>query len=312
MEPGQRIDVVAKKIFSELLQIMKGREAGILENHEEKSLHDYRVALRRTRTLLHSLNGVLPKTTIRRFKREFEWIGDATGPARDIDVYILSFDEISGYLPKKRQNDLLTFRHFLSQHHQKEQIKVNKFLTSKRYRRVMKDWNKIVTKPVPKKTRLLHAEDPVILVANKYIWHAFRKVQKKGAAINSDSEEKSLHDLRKACKSLRYLIEFFQKIYSTKKIHVLLDQLKMLQNNLGEFQDLVVQRYLLDEFNSGISRHSEIEEKTGVTMEMLAKNLNLRGLKVRNKYYSRFRHFNSKKNCDLYRRLFGFSANKIS
>ena len=312
MEPGQRIDVVAKKTFSELLQIMESREAGIRENHEEKSLHDFRVALRRTRALLHSLKGVLPKTTIRRFKREFEWIGDATGPARDIDVYLLSFDKFSAYLPKKRQNDLPPFRHFLNQHHQKEQIKVNKFLTSKRYRCVMKDWNKIVTKPVPKKTRLLHAEDPVIHVANKYIWHAFRKVQKKGAAINSDSVESSLHDLRKACKSLRYLIEFFQEIYSKKKIHILLDHLKVLQNNLGEFQDLVVQRHLLDEFNSSLSCHSEVEKKTAVSMDMLIKKLSLRGLKVRNKYYSRFSQFNSKENCDLYRSLFKFSANEIS
>jgi CHAD domain-containing protein len=291
---------------------MESRESGIRESHDVKGLHDYRVTLRRTRALLHSLKGVLPKATIRRFKREFEWIGDTTGPARDIDVYLLSFDELSGYLPKKRQNDLLAFRNFLNQYHQKEQIKVNKLLTSKRYRRVMKDWNKVVTKPVPKKTRLIHADDPVILVANKYIWLAYRKAQKKGKAINSDSAEKSLHDLRKACKSLRYLIEFFQEIYSKKKIHILLDNLKMLQNNLGEFQDLVVQRDLLDEFNSSMSRHSEVENKPGVSMEMLTKKLNSRGLKVRNKYYSRFNQFDSKKNCDLYRRLFKFSTNEIS
>ena len=112
MEPAQRIDVVAKKIFSVLLLIMESKEAGIRKSHDVKSLHDFRVALRRTRALLYRLEGVLPKATIRRFKREFEWIGDATGPARDIDVYLLSVSEFSACLPKKRQNDLLAFRDF--------------------------------------------------------------------------------------------------------------------------------------------------------------------------------------------------------
>ncbi|HIE82354.1 MAG TPA: CHAD domain-containing protein, partial [Dehalococcoidia bacterium] len=49
MESGQRIDVVAKKIFSKLLVIVESRAAGVRENREVESLHDFRVALRRTR-----------------------------------------------------------------------------------------------------------------------------------------------------------------------------------------------------------------------------------------------------------------------
>jgi CHAD domain-containing protein len=47
------------------------------------------------------------------FKQEFRWLGMITGPVRDLDIYLLKFDEYTQELPPGLQNDLLPFQQFL-------------------------------------------------------------------------------------------------------------------------------------------------------------------------------------------------------
>ena len=73
---------------------MKDNEKGIIDDIDSEFLHDFRVAVRRTRSLLGQIRYVLPKRRVTRFKRDFAWLGEVTGPARDMDVYLLSFNDI--------------------------------------------------------------------------------------------------------------------------------------------------------------------------------------------------------------------------
>lgn len=302
--PEQRIDVAAKRILSSLLLEMQRNETGMREDRDVECLHDFRVALRRTRTLLHQLNGIFPQPTIRRFKREFYWLRNATGPARDLDVYLLSKDQYTSYLPDKRQQDLVLLFDYLGQRRQAEHLAVKKVLGSARYRKIMDDWKKNINKPPARQTRLIRANTPVIVVANQSIWRAYRKVLKKGRRIYSGSPASALHKLRKECKNLRYLIEFFRGVYADEKIQQLLDNLKNLQNNLGEFQDLEMQQYFPCEFIASMAEQSDIRARTCISMQMLNNKLKQCGLKVRNKFTLRFSKFNSAENHRIYRKLF--------
>jgi CHAD domain-containing protein len=72
-------------------------------------------------------------------------------------------------------------------------------------------------------------------------------VQREGRAITPDSPPEEMHELRKSCKKLRYLMEFFQSLYPEQEGRDLIKQLKALLDNLGGFQDLAVQgRHLVD------------------------------------------------------------------
>jgi CHAD domain-containing protein len=306
MEPEQRIDVAAKGILLRLLLTMESKETDIRENRDVECLHDFRVALRRTRALSHQLNGILPQATIIRFKREFDWIRSVSGPARDLDVYLLSFGKFTSYLPDKRQKDLSTLFDFLNQHRHEEYLRVIKVLDSRRYRKIMDDWKKIISKPTPKETRLVRAHVPVILIANESIWYSYRKVLNKGKRIKPGSPASSLHELRKKCKNLRYLIEFFQDMYPDGKIQLLLDNLKSLQNNLGEFQDMEVQQYYLGELVTSMEQDSDTGNGTRKSMKMLINKLKQSGLKVRKKFDTRFKKFSSSENNKLYKKLFKY------
>ena len=67
-------------------------------------------------------------------------------------------------------------------------------------------------------------------------------------AITDETPSEALHELRKNCKKLRYLIEFYRSIYSEKDVKPAIKALKILLDNLGLFQDLEVQANKLREF----------------------------------------------------------------
>ena len=82
-------------------------------------------------------------------------------------------------------------------------------------------------------------------VANRRIYKQVRQVLKDGQAITAESPDEMLHALRIECKKLRYLMELFSGLYEPKEINGLIKQLRTLQGNLGDFNDLSVQEAYL-------------------------------------------------------------------
>ena len=65
---------------------------GTVASIDTEFLHDLRVAVRRTRSILKLVGDVLPDGLAERFAPEFKWLGDLTTPVRDLDVYLLELD----------------------------------------------------------------------------------------------------------------------------------------------------------------------------------------------------------------------------
>ena len=106
LEPGMRSDEAAKIILRRLLEIIKANEAGIQADIDTEFLHDYRVAIRRTRSALSQIKDVFPTRTNARFKGEFANLGKFTNELRDLDVYLLSEDKYCDMLPDVLRDDI--------------------------------------------------------------------------------------------------------------------------------------------------------------------------------------------------------------
>ena len=52
------------------------------------------MVVRRTRSLLRQLRGVFPPEELEQARAEFRWIQSMTGPSRDLDVYLLGFEDM--------------------------------------------------------------------------------------------------------------------------------------------------------------------------------------------------------------------------
>ncbi|MCG8325021.1 MAG: CHAD domain-containing protein [Thiotrichales bacterium] len=136
------------------------------------------------------------------------------------------------------------------------------------------------------------------------IWFCYSRVIKQGGRIDKDSSDEQVHELRKSCKKLRYMIEFFREFYPGKKISDQIKQLKKLQNELGEFQDLCVQERILMDFIRALDRDIWTPVSTRQIMDKLRKKIG-RQKKVMHRNIPRvFAGYADAKNDKRSRRLF--------
>jgi CHAD domain-containing protein len=99
-------------------------------------------------------------------------------------------------------------------------------------------------------------------------------------------------------------MEFFQQLYAKNKIRALIKELKGLQENLGDFQDLEVQIHSLQHYSDQMKQEGDMTPRTELAMDILLKSLETRMQEVREIFDSRFQQFSSKSNEKRFRDLF--------
>ena len=307
LDPAMRADEASKLILHRLLDIMMQNEAGTRIGTDTEFLHDYRVAIRRTRSALSQIKAVFPKQIVDRYKTEFAWLGQITTPSRDLDVYLLTFDKYRDSLPVSMQADIEPLRDFLIRHQKLENRALVKAMDSARYRRIITNWRSFLEQPVNERSTLKNAGRPVLDVACERIWRMYRVAIKEGNAINAESPAEALHELRKTCKKLRYLMEFFQSLFPSSDIKELIRILKSLQDNLGDFQDYEVQVSTLKEFSHQMVAEGQVPPDTLLAMGILIDGLERRQHQAREEFADRYSGFSQPHNQERFRQLFASS-----
>ena len=304
LDPEMRADQAAREILLRLLNIMQINEPGVCEGTDTEFLHDFRVAVRRTRSALSQIRDVLPAAVIRKYKAAFAWLGQITTPTRDLDVYLLNFDGYRELVPANARADLMPLRDFLIEHRRSEQASLVTALKSRRYRELVKNWRALLQSKPPTKGLPANATRPVSPLADERIWHVYNRVLKQGRAIGPASPATDLHELRKRCKKLRYLIEFFQSLYPAREIKELISVLKSLQDNLGQFQDYEVQVATLKRFSHDMAEEGGVTPDTLLAMGMLIERLEDGQKLARQEFSERFDTFAADQNVEHFRKLF--------
>jgi CHAD domain-containing protein len=223
---------------------------------------------------------------------------------RDLDVYLLDFDGYQQKLPIALRPHLGPMREFLLAHYDDEQRKLAEGLRSKEFRDLVKDWRAFLEAPVPARSAVPNATRPTKAVADERIWSMYRRVRKEGRAITADSPAEDLHEMRKSCKKLRYLIEFFASLYPKKKIGVLVKFLKGLLDNLGRFQDLAIQAAHLRELAQRMRDEGRAETDTLLAMGVLVGDLLEHQQQARVEFSEIFAEFDGKEHRALFEELF--------
>jgi CHAD domain-containing protein len=100
-----------------------------------------------------------------------------------------------------------------------------------------------------------------------------------------------MHELRKSCKKLRYLMEFFQSLYPMEDIRALVRLLKVLLDNLGSFQDIAVQTGHLRELAVRMRAEHKAETDTLLAVGALIGDLLARQHSAREEFAELFAQF---------------------
>lgn len=278
-------------LLSDLLVVMQANEPGLRDAIDTEFLHDYRVAVRRTRSALTQIKHLFSDKELEYFKQEFYWLGLITSPTRDLDVYLLKFDSYANALPQNLRDDLIPFRQFLYRHWEAEHARLCEALDSKRYRKLIREWPRVLKRKSMQSSQAYNATKPAKQLANHRILKLYKKVLKEGDAITWESPDEDLHELRKTCKKFRYLMEFFQSYYASNQIKQLIKNLKLLQDNLGDFQDLCIQIQQLGDFAQQMQDEELAGTKTIMAMGVLVQNLVAQKEAVRSHFSERFKEF---------------------
>lgn len=241
LEPELPAHLAMRRIHRGLLETMRRNEDGLRRDLDSEFLHDFRVAVRRTRSALTQVKGVLPPARVGHFRQEFAWLGRQTGMLRDLDVYLLKFGGYRASLPADVGADLDPLEALLERKQKTEHRRVVRALATKRYQRLVSEW---VLFLADEEAPGIPAEGvaPTGEMAREHILKAHAKVIRKGRAVDPGSPDEKLHRLRIDCKKLRYLLEFFRGLYEPQAIAKPVKALKALQDNLGDFNDFSVQQ----------------------------------------------------------------------
>jgi CHAD domain-containing protein len=281
--PGR---AAVRLILLQQLDTLEANADGVLHDIDTEFLHDLRIAVRRTRSALKLLGDVLPGDLTLRFASEFRWLGDLTTPVRDLDVQLEELPSMAAGLVAAGPADLEPFRVYLIRRRAAERRALNRGLRSDRFATVLGEWRKALT--VPRAGRRRPAGPRAADLAADRTGRAYDKVIKVGAAITDDSPAESLHTLRKRCKELRYVLEFFASLHDPAAQRAMVGDLKRLQDCLGEFQDCEVQQHEILALAAAMLSQQAAPASTLLAMGEIAGQLGRRQRQARTEFASRF------------------------
>ena len=304
LDRGMTMDEALRTVLINLARAMRANEPGMLSDVDIEFLHDYRVANRRTRSVISQFKKGISVTVLRSFRPGFKWLGKVTGPTRDADVYLENVDGYRANLPDEVAEQLLPLREFLRRKREREFKLMLRSLKTKRYQQLLAHWESMLLGTDSGSPVHLHRPVPALPVVSARIWKVYERIVKQGRAITAGTPATALHNLRLVCKNLRYLLEIFRSLYPADAIALLISELKTLQNNLGDIQDLEVQRLALEGFAQEMLEEGPVASGTVMAMGRLAASLEERQHAARADFAKILRRFAREKNRRICRELF--------
>jgi len=283
--PGMPAARALSQLLAALLDAMEANVPGTLRDIDTEFLHDLRVAVRWTRSALKLCGDALPKGLASQYGAEFRWLGDLTTPTRDLDVFLLGYPAMAASLVGAEPDELIPFRDHLARSRAAAYRRLVTGLRSARFARLRRNWKDSLAE-VRAVRRPTVAE-----LADAKIAAAHRKALQVGGRITPASPPESLHDLRKRCKELRYLVEMFGSLHDPAQRWQAVRELKALQDCLGEFQDTEVQRTEIRAFAAQMMAARTAPAETLLAMGEIAASLAEAQAAARARFDSRFADF---------------------
>ncbi len=244
LEPETVARTAAIMIVHTMLDIARLNEPGILQDRDTEFLHDYRVSLRKIRSVLGLFRGVFPEPVTTELKSHFAALARRTNRLRDLDVYLLDREPLTARLPERLQSGLEKMFADFSEERTTCHVEVCKALRSDETGSVLERIGRLLETKEP----AAEAGTPVRALLARQIWRRYRKIRRLSRALLATSPADEFHAVRIEAKKLRYLLEFSRNLFAPALLDDLTRRLRKLQNRLGLFNDTEVQQAALFDY----------------------------------------------------------------
>jgi len=275
--PSEEIFGSTTLIISTFLNVARQNEDGIIFDYDSEFLHDYRVSLRKIRSVLTLFKGVFGPADIVYLKNEFRSLMKMTNRLRDLDVYLQEKEVYTCMVLDSMKKGLDVLFKLLSDYRQNEWQQVKSRLTSKEYQTRME----ILQRKFELKGefgRGAGADTPTLEFAKRLITKRFKKIRRLSAELDDRAPDEEWHALRIQCKKGRYLLELFMSLFPEDQMKSLIKSMKKATDHLGRFNDFAVQQRFLRAFleSASLSKAEmmELAQTIGALVTLLRERQN--------------------------------------
>ena len=304
MTPDAAAFDVATAFLSTNLAVARQNEPGVIDDLDSEFLHDYRVALRRVRSVLSLFKGVYSPAQTDALKARFGALMARTGRLRDLDVYMLERDRYAALVPAPFRPGIHKLFDALASDRKGAHDALRRQFRSAAYDRDMTDLAALLAAS-KRLDRGPAAGEPARDYARALIWKRYRKVCRIAATIDDATPDEQVHELRIQGKKLRYLIEFFSPLFDAQETAKVMKSLKKLQNTLGAFNDYSVQQAEMVEMLARLDpRRTPDVVDCAASVGALVTLVHQKQLEARGRVVARFAEFDAPETRDKVRALF--------
>lgn len=296
IKPETPARTAAYSIIDTMLSVSAKTEAGVIDDIDSEFLHDYRVCMRKIRSVLSLMKNVFTAGHTDALKQAFREIASETNRLRDLDVYLLGQQVLTDMLPDTLARGLEVMFKDFAERRRLEQERIAKFFASAAYKQKIRHAKQLLV-AAKRGSESQHAKTPAYQLAKQEIGNRYKKINRIGRKITGTAPDEQVHELRIECKKLRYLLEFYQPLLPQEHAEQFVKRLKKLQTCLGDFNDYAVQQQsLLDYVVRANSRPGKKE--VALAVGGLIAILNQKQQVARSKVQSLFAEFDSKPTRD--------------
>lgn len=226
-------------LASGLLANARFFEKGICQDIDIECMHQYRLILRKLRSLLGLSKVIFSPEDYCVIADLVKGLGKSSLNLRDLDLQIESLPKQQSLLPPDQSKALAGWAEFLKTERSEVFQKVKIILESKVYRenvvkleRFLETWYKAP----PQAWNVMNVGSLAATLISK----TGKRVVKSCKSLALESADEDFHQLRISFKKLRYLLEFFEAMYPEKARLSLYKKVVEILTALGEFQDSAV------------------------------------------------------------------------
>jgi CHAD domain-containing protein len=230
------------------LQQFRSHEAGVRADEDPEELHDYRVALRRTRSLLAAGKQVFPAEELELLRGLTAWLAGVTSSVRDLDVLATDLPGLTERVAPELADGILPLTTALAVRRADAYDELVAVLDGDRLPVLVRRWRSMANvyrigggEAGPDAMR------PAGEVVDALVLTSYRRMRKRGKAAMATDDREQWHDLRKALKRFRYLSAAFSPMYGPDAFRKVSKRLSDLQDTLGRLQDHHVQASIIEE-----------------------------------------------------------------
>jgi CHAD domain-containing protein len=241
------VEVASIRIVTTYFDVARVNEDGIIRDLDSEFLHDYRVSLRRIRSLISLFKGVWLDQYRLVLKQRFGDLMRITNRLRDLDVYLLDQPSYYALLPETLHVGVDQIFTAFRRERRQQWRKLAARLQSDDYQQEVESLRALF-EPGGGLEPGAMAGEKALGYARTLIRKHYKRVCRIARGIDDSTPDEHVHELRIQCKKLRYLLDFFMPLLDAKSIKKLAKALKKLQDNLGRFNDYSGQQIALQEF----------------------------------------------------------------